>query len=91
MLKAVLRKREEPEQRNPDGSYLQFAKSATSFRTYAQANALLPSKAGYKQPAELDIRERYALTLPCCGGHTRRSKRRIAPAELDPPRDRCRP
>jgi hypothetical protein len=26
-----------------------------SFRSDAQANALLPSKAGYKQPAELDI------------------------------------
>lgn len=55
MLKAVIRKREEHEQRNPEGSYLQFARNATSFRSDAQANALLPSKAGFKQPVELDI------------------------------------
>jgi hypothetical protein len=55
MLKAVIRKREEHQQRNPEGSYLQFARNATSFRSDAQANTLLPSKAGYKQPVELDI------------------------------------
>jgi|HubBroStandDraft_1064217.scaffolds.fasta_scaffold123860_2 hypothetical protein len=53
MLKAVIRKRAEHEQRSPEG-YLQFARNATSFRSDAP-NALLPSKAGYKQPVELDI------------------------------------
>ena len=55
MFKGVIRKREEHAQRNPEGSYLQFAGNAMSFRSDAQANALLPSKAGYKQPVELDI------------------------------------
>ena len=31
------------------------------------------------------------LTLPCCGGRTRWRTRPSGPAELDQPRDRCRP
>jgi hypothetical protein len=39
MLKVVIRKREEHEQRNPEGSYLQFARNAMSGGTRYRADA----------------------------------------------------